>query len=1105
MKDAPQPPFLPFALEQQNINARREALKVANEIGEETQDPNHMPKSETLSKFNILARLVRIMKQKDIYSVGQELFAPQQSEDFHSSKSAKRNAAWKAYRDAVAEAGTPASFATIVQWIEENKVRGNEAAALIATQVGSIRYPTEQVMKAFYDMATSEMVQKQQYLNSTALTSLATFLRHAQVNNHSAYSFYPTHAFGRMANKSYRIVQRQVIPYLSHKLNIASQNEDSEKMLTYIRALGNLGHPAILNVFEPYLEGKMPTTEFQRLAIVVALDKLCATYPKLARSVLFKIYQNAADRDEVRAAAVFGIMRTNPPAPMLQRMAGMTNVEKSANVAAAVKTALESAAELDHPDSRELAENAEAARKLLNSDVPAAQNSRSMITDYIMEELNLAYKMQASVIGSDDHLAPKAAFLRTTKYMGGYKNRNNEYQAMISSVNQLIDMIDDQIRPNGSRKNQNNDKNTRRSQPKTNQRYSFDNIEKLLDIHAEQAEELEAQIMMKIANTRRFLAFNNETIENLPRAVRHAAKELAKGQQFNATKWFNQEQITIGFPLASGLPFLFTYKTPTVMRAGGEIRLRTDPDWAQGNDDEIRAPKSINGSAEIDVLYATQTDARVGFLTLFDHQRYVAGVQKKIQVHLPMRIQINADMKNGQLSAQMEALDQKNDITLLHASSWPYTERRHIQAAFDSSKESDRQMIQTNEVKEFDQRLGQASTGMVFHVNAKYEKEFIDVARAMEYLQQHDIVSLMLYTTASESNEHYSIKVDLDNQRSQAKQVKIKLQFNSQDSYEDGAEKPKHPKDTTNAKNYAHPQNFDANSEDRHEQFQQNAQAGMNNAEVNSVDASISFQGKDQKTAQYLATFAYADSKANNQQRLLAFLQSNSADNSKKQMCLHYEVNLPNTPQLNFKNALALNENGEYRVEMDFGDKCKDGQHVTIKAKASRSDERRKTVEFSPLGKQCKEEMRLGDYQMPACRNATYQANVYDKYTITAEYENLSSKAKNVAHKVYTWLRHLGFNYVEEKAANGPSKQVKGRIQLAPNMRSVNFSLETPNMSAEWSYVPVASWAKYLPVHPENDVIDRLVAHATQGQFQRKLLSCFHYNIILISNFQFSS
>lgn len=1111
MKDAPQPPFLPFALEQNNIKAQQEAQKLAEQIAEETQNPNQMPKSETLTKFNVLTRLVRIMKQKEIHETAQKYYVSDASTDFQSSSSAKRSAAWKVFRDAVAEAGTPASFVTIVQWIQENKVRENEAASLIATQVKSIRYPTEQVMNAFYEFATSENTQKQNYLNVTALRSLSSFLRQSQVSNHSAYSFYPTHAFGRMASKNYRIVQRKLIPYLAHKMNLASQTEDSERMLSYIRALGDIGHPAILNVFEPYLEGKMPITEFQRLAIVVSMDRLTELYPKLARAVLYKIYQNAADRDEVRTAAVFALMRTNPPAPMLQRMAGMTNAEKSHNVASAVKTALESAAELDNEADSELAENAQAALRLLNPKIAAAQDSRTFLTDYIMKELNLAYKMQASFIASNNNLSPKAAFLRIKKDMGGYQNRDNQYSVMISNVNQLWSMISKRIQPNGSSKNQFNNK--QKNQPQQNDRHNFEKIEKLLEVQAEQVEELEAQIMMKIANTQRFFAFNNETLENLPKMVRRAAKSLENGHQFNATKWFNQEQITIAFPLASGFPFLFTYKTPTLMRAGGEIRVRTNPSLAQGNDDEIRTPKSIDASAEIDVLYATQTDARVGFLTLFDHQRYVAAVQRKIQAHLPLKMSVNINYENEEASVQFEPLNTKNDVTLLHASSWPYTQHRHIQAAYDISRQTDTKVIKTADTKEYDQRFGQASTGLVLHVNAKYEQEFIDIARAMEYLKRNDLVSLVMYTFAAESNEYFNVKVELDNQRSQFQSVKAKFQFSSQKSWEDSENKPKHPKDTSNPKNLAHPQNTDANSKARREQFMQNAGAGIANAYVNAVDASISFNSKQEKISQYIATIAFANSKVDNQQRLLAYFSANPAKESRRQLCFHAEQYMPNVPQLNFKNALGQQEDGQMRMEFDFGDKCNNGQHISIKTKMSRSEERRKHIEESPMGQQCKQQMKQGDFQMPACQNATYQANVYDLYNFTAQYDNLSSQVKQAAHAAYAYLRHFGFDYVYEdimKVDNKPN-QVQAQFRFAPNMRSANFSLDAPHTSAEWLNLPIPTVAKYLPVHPDNDIFDRLAHHATQGQYQRKnshkknficlntFINCFCFNSYLCS------
>lgn len=1084
MKNAPQPPFLPFALEQNNIKAQREAEKVAQQIAEETQNPNQMPKSETLTKFNILTRLVRIMSQKEIHETAQKYYIADAATDSQSSSSAKRSATWKVLRDAVAEAGTPASFATIAQWIQENKVRENEAASLIATQVNSMRYPTKEVMNAFYDLATSDNVQKQNYLNATALQALSSLLRQSQVSNHSAYSFYPVHAFGRLANKNYRIVQRKVIPYLSHKMNIAAQNEDSEKMLAYIRALGNLGHPAILNVFEPYLEGKMPTTEFQRLAIVVAMDRLVELYPKLARSVLYRIYQNSADRDEVRTAAVFQLMRTNPPAPMLQRMAGMTNVEKSQNVASAVKTALESAAELENEADRELAENANAARKLLNPDVVAAQDSRSFLTDYIMEELNLAYKMQASYIASDNNLSPKAGFLRLKKDMGGYQNRNNEYSAMVSNVNQLISMISNRIRSNGHSKNDHN--KNQQNQPKQNKRHNFDQIEKLLDIQAEQVEELEAQILMKIANTQRFFAMNNETLENLPEKIRRAGKALEKGESFNATKWFNQEQITVAFPLASGLPFLFTYKTPTLMRAGGEIRVRANPSLAQENNGEIRAPKSVEASAEIDVLYATQIDARVGFLTLFDHQRYVAAVQKKMQVRVPFRINVNFNTEKGEVSSQVEPLEKKSNVTLLHASSWPYTQRRHIQAAFDNSKEADTKLIKTNEAKEYDQCFGFASDECLIHINAKYEKEFIDAPRVMEYLKRNDFVSLVMYTFATESNEYYNAKIEVNNQRSDLQSATVKFQVSSQESWENNENNAKHPKDTSNPKNLAHPQDTEANSKARREQFMQNAGAKINNAKINVIDASITFNGKQQKIAQYIATIALANSKVNNQQRLLAYWSSDRTKGSRRQMCFHAEQDMPEVSQLNFKNALNKQEDGKMRIELDFGDKCNNGQHISIETKMTRSNERRQHVAESALGQQCKQQMKEGDYQMPACQNATYQANVYDQYTITAHYDNLSSKAKQAAYAAYAYLRHFGFYYVDENTmkANNKDKQVTARISFAPNMRSVNVSLDSPATSTEWNNLPVPSYAKKLAVHPHHDVIDRLANQATQGQNQ---------------------
>lgn len=90
--------------------------------------------------------------------VGQEFYIHEDQLKQHSEKDAKRNDAWKTYRDAVAEAGTPASFAVIAQWIKSKQVKKSEAANLIATQVKAIRYPTKELMEKFFELATYDEV-----------------------------------------------------------------------------------------------------------------------------------------------------------------------------------------------------------------------------------------------------------------------------------------------------------------------------------------------------------------------------------------------------------------------------------------------------------------------------------------------------------------------------------------------------------------------------------------------------------------------------------------------------------------------------------------------------------------------------------------------------------------------------------------------------------------------------------------------------------------------------------------------------------------------------------------------------------------------------------
>lgn len=179
------------------------------------------------------------------------------------------------------------------------------------------------------------------YLNTAASFAFSNLVRKAQVDRLWAHNYYPVHTYGPLALKDQSSVQEVYIPYFSQQLRLAVQQQNSQKIQLYIRVLGNFAHPAILTVFEPYFEGKEPMTTFQRTLLVVSLNKLSVVYPKLARPVLYKIYINQLEPYQTRVAAVYNIMRTNPPASLLQRMAQAAHQEPSNQVRSAVKNAIE--------------------------------------------------------------------------------------------------------------------------------------------------------------------------------------------------------------------------------------------------------------------------------------------------------------------------------------------------------------------------------------------------------------------------------------------------------------------------------------------------------------------------------------------------------------------------------------------------------------------------------------------------------------------------------------------------------------------------------------------------------------------------------------------
>lgn len=348
LKEAPHTPLLPYTTgykgmsikDNPNVDIKKSVHKIAQDIGNDLQNPEQFLRQNTLNKFTTMTSLIRLMDLQEIKQVAADLYS--------QSRNGPQRDTWTVFRDAVAECGTGPAFLAIQDWIQSDKIKDQEAADIITTMTDAVREPTRDYMKSYFDFIKQSKVQSQQYLYYSALLSYSNLVREVCVDLEESNMQFPVKSFGQFCTDEARDdVEKNVIPYFTKQLQDAVSRADTHKIHVYIRALGNVGHRNILSAFEPYLEGKQQASQFQRLLMVMAMDKLTHSNPKVARSVLYKIYQNSGEFQKVRAAAVYQLMHTNPPIDMLQRLAAYTNIDTHEHVNAAVKSSIENAAALE--------------------------------------------------------------------------------------------------------------------------------------------------------------------------------------------------------------------------------------------------------------------------------------------------------------------------------------------------------------------------------------------------------------------------------------------------------------------------------------------------------------------------------------------------------------------------------------------------------------------------------------------------------------------------------------------------------------------------------------------------------------------------------------
>lgn len=163
LNNAPESPMLFYSIgnkghsiqNSEDFNAQNAIQQIVSEIVEDLQDPNELPKKQTLRKFNVLAKVIRTMNSKQIREFTDRIMnddenQQEQQQQQRNQQQQKSEKTRKVYMDALVSAGTGPAVGEIMRLIEQQRVRGEAAAELIAQMPRNLRLPSEEMQKRFF-------------------------------------------------------------------------------------------------------------------------------------------------------------------------------------------------------------------------------------------------------------------------------------------------------------------------------------------------------------------------------------------------------------------------------------------------------------------------------------------------------------------------------------------------------------------------------------------------------------------------------------------------------------------------------------------------------------------------------------------------------------------------------------------------------------------------------------------------------------------------------------------------------------------------------------------------------------------------------------------
>lgn len=532
------------------------------------------------------------------------------------------------------------------------------------------------------------------------------------------------------------------------------------------------------------------------------------------------------------------------------------------------------------------------------------------------------------------------------------------------------------------------------------------------------------------------------------------------------------KEVVFAVPTTLGLPFLYTFDVPLLVRAQAKVQASASPQVFKNG--LIQKPDTVNADIDINAIVSARLQSRLTIFTTFDSQKYSAGYDKNLQFEIPLSGQVEINLKNKQVKATILNPGHQQSTQLIQYSNVPFTAKNPIYTPRPQVK-----IIQSEQMNRLFYKFGRESTGIAFNVEVNSE-QIINFAYIWEKLSKYDLVTDMVGSWIDENIGYTNITVGISASKSFTKKVVLEMGYDTKEaSQQSSSSQHVSLKSLTDEI----PQ-VDEDSQKRQQQFIERASAGINNAKTIVADARVQFVGE--RRMQYQATAALAKSNVDPKGRFIALVKKNIQDQPAVQAYLHALAKFPNTDALDLKNAMKMSPESAIDI-LTLVQRNNKLSRIESQVQLRKNQQRVEYLENQPNYKKYLQDRPL---PLSVIAGMIAQANILNEFSVSVQYKNLDPEIAKASYKIYSFARYFFFTRLLEKLLNGRNEQnVQVQGQFSPDLSAVNVTINSDYAEIQLKNLPIRGWTRTLLVpHPVFHLKSRVIGRALQlDTYRRKV------------------